>query len=107
MPLPDDPTPQPGVAETTVDTPDPFSPIGAGAYGGRPSGVDMPVDFIPPWSRTRAPGTVETIAPGVIVPINPWQPGLALLKANQMALLNQEQGARQAQMFYLGDPRVE
>jgi hypothetical protein len=99
----DDPTPQPGVALSTVDTPDPYGTADAGSYSGRGSGQDVAIDFLPPWSKMRAPGTVPSIVPDQIVPLNPWKPVLAVLNANQMAALNRESAARQMAAMMISD----
>jgi hypothetical protein len=101
----DDPTPSPNVTEPTVDTPDPYGTADQSSYGGPGSGPDIPIPFLPPWGITRAPGTVRTIAAGEIVPINPWEPGVALLNADQLAIINTRRAAVQAAAYYTDDPR--
>ena len=87
----------------TVDTPDPFGTADQSSYGGAGAGPDVPMPMLPPWGPTRAPGTVRTIAAGVIVPLNPWAPVIALLNADQLALLNSRSAAAQAAMMYAPD----
>jgi hypothetical protein len=90
----------------TVDTPDPYSSDNSDDYGaGSNSGPDEKIDYLPPWSPTRAPGTVRTIAPGEIIPIDPWQPTIALLNGDQLKILNRETAARQAASFYVDSAR--
>jgi hypothetical protein len=102
----DEPAPQPGAAEPTADTPDPYGTANDSAYvPGDGTGVDVPVQFLPPWALTRAPGTVRTVAPVQIVPVDPWAPGYALLDAQQLALVNRESAVRQAAAMYTDDPR--
>ena len=91
---------------TTVDTPDPYGTADASSYApGDGTGVDVPVDFLPPWPLTRAPGTQATIAAGEIVPLDPWEPVVALLDDTQLALLNRESAARQSVMMWADSPR--
>lgn len=102
----DDPTPQPGVVEPTADTPDPYGTADQQSYiPGDGTGVNEPITYLPPWGVTRAPGTVRTIAPGQIVPVNPWAPGLALLDADGLAVVNRESAVRQAAAMYTDDAR--
>lgn len=105
-PGPDDPVPDGQPAET-VDTPDPYGTADQAQYDQdqSPDGPDVAVEYLPPWPYTRAPGTVRTIAAGEIIPLDPWQPVIALLNADQLALLNRESAARQAAGFYVDDPR--
>jgi hypothetical protein len=94
------------MAETYM-TPDPFNPASAPDYGESTGpGVDQPIEFFPPWAITRAPGTVATIAPGPIIPINPWIPVIALLNGDQLAALNREQANRQAISYWNDDPHT-
>lgn len=102
-PGPDDPTPTPG--EATVATPDPYGTADRSSYAGGDSGPDVPIDYLPPWGPVRAPGTVRTIAAGSIIPIDPWAPIIALLNADQLALLNWNSAARQAAQYFVDDPR--
>jgi hypothetical protein len=102
----DNPVPAPGVVLATSDTPDPFGTADADSYqDGTGSGVDVPVDYLPPWALTRAPGTVRTVTAGTIVPINPWKPVIALLDADQLAMLNRESASRQVVGFWADDQR--
>lgn len=97
---------QPGV-EGGVATPDPFGPADQAQYDqtGQADGVDVAIEYLPPWPVTRAPGTVRTVVAGEVVPIDPWQPVIALLNADQLALLNRESAARQAASFWVDDAR--
>lgn len=101
----DDPIPV--TAGADVDTPDPFATGGedqAAYQPGTGGPVDTGVQYRPPWPLTRAPGTVPTVAPGRIVPVNPWLPTIALLNARQVALLNRISAARQAARMWVDDP---
>jgi hypothetical protein len=90
----------------TVDTPDPFGVADQSSYDPEDdSGEDIAIGYLPPWPLTRAPGTVATIIPGEIVPINPWLPVIALLNSKQLALLNRESAARQAAAYYVDSAR--
>lgn len=104
-PGPDDPTPQPGVVEPQVDTPDPFGPADQPAYDGTDHGPDVGIEYLPPWGYQRAPGTVRSVVAGDIMPLNPWAPVIALLNADQVALLNTRAAARQAAGYWVDDPR--
>lgn len=91
-----------------VDTPDPF---GAAAQAQQYSpeaandGIDVAVDYLPPWPITQAPGTKRTIAAGEIIPIDPWSPVIAMLNSEQLALLNRQSAMRQAAGYYVDSPR--
>ena len=96
---------QPGVSPT-VDTPDPYGTADQAQYDdGTVDGPDVGIAYQPPWSTTRAPGTRRPIIAGEIVPIDPWQPTVALLNADQLALLNRETAIRQAAAYWIDNPR--
>lgn len=104
QPGPDDPALPSGPG---VDAPDPFAPADQADYAPpAPAGADATVDYLPPWGFTRAPGTVRTIAPGEIIPLDPWEPTLALLNGDQMALLNWVSASRQAAAYTVDSPRL-
>lgn len=103
-----DPTPDSQTADGGVDTPDPFSTDEEQQYTAGAGGpVDTGIMYRPPWPITRAPGTVRTIAPGRIIPINPWDPVIALLSGRQLAMLNRQTAARQAAAMYNDDPHAD
>lgn len=85
---------------STSDTPDPFNPANDPAYQPAGAGPDVPFEYLPPWSQIRAPGTEQPIVAGDIVPIDPWQPVVALLNGDQLARLNRESAARQAAAYF-------
>lgn len=91
--------------QPTAFTPDPYGKADQPDYIGRGPGLEQPIDYVPPWALTRAPGTRETIAPEQLIPIDPWLPGIALLNANQLAMLNRESFARQAAAQYIDSER--
>jgi hypothetical protein len=90
-----------------VDTPDPFGPADQPEYDTDSStdGPDLAVEYLPPWSYIRAPGTRRTVIAGEIVPVDPWHPVIAMLNADQLALLNRESAARQAANYWVDDVR--
>ena len=96
----------PGAPGPGVDAPDPFAPADQTDYRpASPAGVDATLEYLPPWGFTRAPGTVRTIAPGEIIPLDPWLPVLAMLNGEQMAMLNRLSASRQAAAYTVDSPR--